>query len=88
MNSLNDFEAWCYGAGRGGLASGKHHQAIDAIQRYRRFVMNQKHKQYRENDEYVCSCGLRWGVGEPDPHRAQTPVDPLLDTMERPQRTP
>lgn len=26
------------------------------------------HHNIRENDEYSCSCGLRWGVGECDPH--------------------
>lgn len=28
-----------------------------------------KHRRYREGDEFVCSCGYRWGVGEADPHR-------------------
>lgn len=26
------------------------------------------HKVTRESDEYVCSCGLRWGIDELDPH--------------------
>lgn len=26
------------------------------------------HLQRREADEYACSCGLRWSVGEDDPH--------------------
>lgn len=26
------------------------------------------HKVTRENDEYACTCGLRWGVDEEDPH--------------------
>ena len=25
-------------------------------------------KQWREGDEYACTCGLRWGVDEEDPH--------------------
>lgn len=25
---------------------------------------------HREQDEYVCSCGRRWGVDEDDPHSA------------------
>ncbi len=27
-----------------------------------------KHRTTREGDEYVCSCGLRWGIDEDDPH--------------------
>lgn len=27
-----------------------------------------KHRTTRENDEYVCSCGLRWDIDEDDPH--------------------
>lgn len=27
-----------------------------------------KHRQYRECDENVCSCGLRWDTKEEDPH--------------------
>ncbi len=27
-----------------------------------------RHIQRREADEYACSCGLRWSVGEDDPH--------------------
>jgi len=26
------------------------------------------HKVTRENDEHVCSCGLRWATDEADPH--------------------
>lgn len=26
------------------------------------------HVRWRENDEYACSCRLRWGVDEDDPH--------------------
>ncbi len=26
------------------------------------------HKRTREGDETVCSCGLRWGLDEGDPH--------------------
>lgn len=26
------------------------------------------HIMTRENDEYACSCGLRWDVKEEDPH--------------------
>lgn len=29
------------------------------------------HKVTRESDEYVCSCGLRWGTDEADPHSNQ-----------------
>lgn len=34
------------------------------------------HKVTREGDEQACSCGLRWGVDEADPH-AQTPEEHL-----------
>jgi len=27
-----------------------------------------RHTITREGDEHACSCGLRWGVGETDPH--------------------
>lgn len=27
-----------------------------------------KCKTIREGDEYACSCGLRWGIDEDDPH--------------------
>lgn len=27
------------------------------------------HAKRREQDEQVCSCGLRWSVDEPDPHQ-------------------
>lgn len=27
------------------------------------------HQQTREGDEIVCSCGLRWGLDEEDPHK-------------------
>lgn len=30
------------------------------------------HKQRREGDEWACSCGLRWGVDETDPHPRTT----------------
>ena len=33
------------------------------------------HKITRECDEYVCSCGLRWGTDELDPH-VVTPSQP------------
>ena len=26
------------------------------------------HKVTRESDEYTCTCGLRWGIEEQDPH--------------------
>ena len=29
------------------------------------------HKQYREGDEIVCSCGMRWGIDEDDPHEVE-----------------
>lgn len=29
------------------------------------------HKVIREGDEWVCSCGLRWGICEDDPHPTQ-----------------
>lgn len=29
------------------------------------------HKVTRENDEYTCTCGLRWGVDEDDPHQSE-----------------
>lgn len=30
------------------------------------------HRQWREGDENVCTCGLRWCVGENDPHGARS----------------
>ena len=41
-----------------------------------------KHRTIRENDELVCTCGLRWGINESDPHnmtecRYRRPDDPL-----------
>jgi hypothetical protein len=32
-----------------------------------------KHLQTREQDEFACTCGLRWGVKERDPHRPNKP---------------
>ena len=31
------------------------------------------HIKTREGDEMVCSCGLRWEVGEDDPHPTAKP---------------
>jgi len=31
-----------------------------------------KHRQIREGDEYTCTCGLRWGIDENDPHQPAT----------------
>ena len=28
-------------------------------------------KQWREGDEMACTCGLRWGTDEKDPHPAK-----------------
>lgn len=28
----------------------------------------ERHKVTQEGDEYVCSCGRRWALGEQDPH--------------------
>ena len=33
-----------------------------------------KHKTICEGDELTCACGLRWGVGEEDPHPEETAV--------------
>ena len=33
--------------------------------------MTDSHRTTREGDETVCSCGLRWGVDESDPHNVQ-----------------
>lgn len=33
-----------------------------------------KHYKTRENDEYACTCGLRWDIKEPDPH----PIEPQV----------
>lgn len=30
-----------------------------------------KHKRTRYGDEYHCSCGLTWGIDEPDPHKLE-----------------
>jgi len=30
--------------------------------------MTEKHNITRECDEYCCTCGIRWGVDEVDPH--------------------
>jgi hypothetical protein len=35
--------------------------------------MRSKHVKTREEDEYACSCGLRWGVKEEDPHTIREP---------------
>ena len=32
--------------------------------------MNNDHKVIRSNDEWQCSCGLTWEVGEDDPHQS------------------
>ena len=29
------------------------------------------HKVRRESDEQTCSCGLRWGIDEDDPHQPE-----------------
>lgn len=65
MNTLEDFEAWCRGEGRGGQDAGIHWSALNAVERFKRF----RHRVVRENDEYACTCGLRWGIGEEDPHK-------------------
>lgn len=41
-----------------------------------------KHRVTREGDENVCSCGLRWGVDEHDPH-ALSGVDLAVPDSER-----
>lgn len=33
-----------------------------------RIEIRPNHIQHREQDEHACSCGLRWGVDEDDPH--------------------
>ena len=30
--------------------------------------MTTRHRIQREGDEYACSCGLRWGLDDIDPH--------------------
>lgn len=43
-----------------------------------------KHKITRENDEYVCTCGLRWGIDEDDPHDSVViGVDPAKPGADR-----
>ena len=32
-----------------------------------------KHRTIREGDEYTCVCGLRWSVGDDDPHWMREP---------------
>lgn len=27
------------------------------------------HHYHRQEDEYACVCGLRWAIGDADPHR-------------------
>ena len=43
--TLTDFEQWCRGKGRGGENAGWHYSALDAIQRYRLFLVDQRQKQ-------------------------------------------
>lgn len=33
-----------------------------------RLPVGGRHARRSEGDEMACSCGLRWGVDEPDPH--------------------
>jgi hypothetical protein len=40
-----------------------------------------RHRQTRENDEYACSCGLRWGIREEDPHPRPRPRRPRPQTL-------
>lgn len=41
-------------------------------------------KQRREGDEYACTCGLRWGLGEEDPHReAKEPSKSGTETLKQ-----
>ena len=42
--TLDDFERWCNGYGRGGKEAGVHYSTIDAIQRYRLFLANKAKK--------------------------------------------
>ena len=35
--------------------------------------MKTKHVRTREQDEYACTCGLRWDVKEDDPHWNREP---------------
>lgn len=45
--------------------------------------MTSKHRTYREGDENVCSCGLRWDVGEEDPHTVSEPVASGRETLDK-----
>ena len=37
------------------------------------------HKVTREGDEYACSCGLRWDIGEDDPHAEEEVTKRILE---------
>ena len=38
------------------------------LQKGRLSAVASKHRIQREGDEYACSCGLRWGLDDIDPH--------------------
>jgi len=44
-------------------------------------------KTWQEGDEYACSCGLRWGLNDDDPHsnakkaKAQAHIRDLLKEL-------
>jgi len=41
-------------------------------------------KQWREGDEVVCTCGLRWAVGDSHPVRAiKTGIEQIKNLRER-----
>ena len=40
-----------------------------------------KHLRTREEDEYACTCGLRWDVKEEDPHPRPRPRKPRPQTL-------
>lgn len=42
-----------------------------------------KHKITRESDEYACTCGLRWGDNEADPHPIISGFDPAQSGGDR-----
>lgn len=44
--------------------------------------MTIKHIITQEGDEHVCSCGLRWGVDEEDPHRGERESWDVLEDYE------
>ena len=42
--TLDLFELWCKGEGRGGKGAGVHYSAVDAVQRFRMYLASKEKK--------------------------------------------